>query len=126
MEYFRSSQSARIASWILRERVRSWVRKRFLASCWVSVEPPSSRARRSRRAKGAGDAERIDAEMAVEAPVLDRDEGLRQIGRQVDEPTAGPPVSPRLAMSVPSSARTAMFGGRFGTASWSIGGSWLA
>ena len=40
----------------------------------------------------ARDADRIDAEMVVEAPVLDRDEGLGQIGRQlldVDRAAAG-------------------------------------
>ena len=37
--------------------------------------------------------------------------------------TVRPPVSPRLASSKPSAARIAMFGGRFGTVSWSIGGS---
>ena len=87
MEYLRSSQSARIASWILRESVRSWVRNRFLASCWVSVEPPCDAAAAGDVAHHRPrDADRIDAEMRIEAPVLDRDEGLGQIGRQVDEP----------------------------------------
>jgi hypothetical protein len=40
--------------------------------------------------------------------------------------TVRPPVSPRLASSEPSLARMAMLGGRFGTASWSIGGSCAA
>ena len=58
-----------------------------MASCWVSVEPPSTppppvTSRRSAR----DDAERVDALMCVEAPVLDRDESLGQIGRQVAEP----------------------------------------
>ena len=37
-----------------------------------------------------------------------------------------PPVSPRSAMTLPSAPRIWMSGGRFGTASWSIGGNWLA
>ena len=36
--------------------------------------------------KRARHAERVDAVMFVEPPILDRHEGLRQIGRQVDEP----------------------------------------
>jgi hypothetical protein len=39
----------------------------------------------------AGDAERIDAVMGIKAPVLDSDEGFRQIGRdflQCDRRTA--------------------------------------
>ena len=36
----RSSHSASSASWILRLMVRSGVRNRFLASCWVMVLPP--------------------------------------------------------------------------------------
>ncbi len=90
MEYLRSSQSARTASWILREIVRSWVRNRFLASCWVSVEPPSTPAVAGHVAHDRPRyADRIDAEMRVESPVLDRDEGLGQIGRKVDEPDRG-------------------------------------
>ena len=86
MEYLRSSQSARIASWILRDSVRSWVRNRFLASCWVSVEPPCMPPTPVDVADDrAADADRVDAEMLVEAPVLDRDERLRQIGRQFAE-----------------------------------------
>ena len=58
-----------------------------MASCWVSVEPPSMPLLPAHVAhQGARDAERVDADMVVEAPVLDRDEGLRQIGRQVDQP----------------------------------------
>ena len=90
MEYLRSSHSARIASWILRDSVRSWVRNRFFASCWVSVEPPSMPLAPDHVAhEGARDADRIDAEMLVEPPVLDRHERLGQIGRQVDQPDRG-------------------------------------
>jgi hypothetical protein len=79
----RSSQKARIASWILREAVRSCVRNRFLASCWVSVEPPLGDAARGQVARQrTGDADRIDAEMLVKAAVLDRDERLRQVRRE--------------------------------------------
>ena len=39
--------------------------------------------------------------MRIEAAILDRDEGLRQIGGSSARRTAAPPVSPRLASSVP-------------------------
>ena len=82
----RSSQSASATSCTLRESVRSWVRNRFLASCWVSVEPPCDTPRcRMLATERAGDADRIDAVMRIEAPVLDRDECLRHVARQVLE-----------------------------------------
>jgi hypothetical protein len=72
-----SSQTARRASWILREIVRSWVRNRFLAH-------------------------HVDAPVIVEAPILDRDERLRQVGRQfldVHRRSAGvPPVGEQRAV----------------------------
>src|SRR6266478_7851794 len=49
----RSSQSASTSSCILRQSVRSWVRNRFLASCWVMVEPPCETPRRSTLAAAA-------------------------------------------------------------------------
>ena len=80
----RSSQSASSTSCSLRCRVRSCVRNRFLASCWVSVEPPCETPRcRTLATAARSDADRIDAVMRIEAAVLDGDEGLRQIGRQV-------------------------------------------
>ncbi len=85
-----SSQMARIASWILREIVRSCVRNRFLASCWVSVEPPCMPPRPDDIAQQrAADALRIDAPMRIEAAVLDGDEGLGQIGRQLGDADRG-------------------------------------
>ena len=82
----RSSHSASATSCTLRESVRSWVRNRFLASCWVSVEPPCDTPRRRMLATdGAGDADRVDAVVRIEAPVLDRDERLRHVARQVLE-----------------------------------------
>ena len=90
MEYLRSSQSARMASWALRSMLRSCVRKRFLASCWVSVEPPCWRWPRGEVADhGPGEAERVDAQMRLEPPVLDGDEGLPDIGRQILESDSG-------------------------------------
>ena len=84
MEYLRSSQTARITSCSLRCMVRSWVRNRFLASCCVMVEPPCDTPRCSTLARGrARDAERIDAPVRIEAPVLDRQERLRQERRQL-------------------------------------------
>ena len=84
MLYLCSSQSASPTSCTLRESVRSWVRNRFLASCWVSVEPPCDTPRcRMLATDGAGDADRIDAVVRVEAPVLDCDEGLRHVTRHV-------------------------------------------
>ena len=84
MECLRSSQIASSTSCNLRCRVRSWVRNRFLASCWVSVEPPCETPRCRIVGHGrARDADGIDAVMRIEAAVLDGDEGLRQIGRQI-------------------------------------------
>ena len=55
-----------------------------MASCWVSVEPPCETPRLHHVGdRGAGDADRIDAVMRIEAAVLDGDERLRQIGRQI-------------------------------------------
>ena len=55
-----------------------------MASCWVRVEPPCETPRcrtlaTAARAMPIG----IDAVMRIEAAVLDGDEGLRQIGRQI-------------------------------------------
>ena len=63
-------------------RLRSGVRNRFLASCWVIVLPPCTTwpARRSVD-RGAHQTDRVDAEMAVEAAVLGGDHRLRQKGR---------------------------------------------
>ena len=62
--------------------VRSWVRKRFLASCWLIVEPPCATALMQNVGdECTSDAERIDAVMLVEAPILDGDECLRHIAR---------------------------------------------
>ena len=83
MECLRSSHSASSTSCNLRMNVRSWVRNRFLASCWVSVEPPCDDAAMQDVGHGrARDADGIDAVMRIEAAVLDGDESLRQIGRQ--------------------------------------------
>ncbi len=41
MLYFASSSSAINVSWIFLEIVFSKVRKKFLDSCWVMVDPPS-------------------------------------------------------------------------------------
>ena len=73
-----SSQKAMITSCALRCRLRSDDRKLVLASCWVMVLPPW----RTPPALHVGDhraadAARVDAPMAVEAAVLDRDEGGR-------------------------------------------------
>ena len=84
MENLRSSQSASTSSCSLRAKVRSWVRNRFLASCWVMVEPPCDTPRRHQVGDGGPhEADRVDAEVAVEAVVLDREERLRQIGRHL-------------------------------------------
>ena len=120
----RSSQSASTASCSLRQSVRSCVRNRFLASCWVIVEPPCDTPRRSTLATAARTSPiGIDAEVAVEAAVLDRDEGLRQVGRQFLERdsravhlAAG---RERLAIDA---RRFRSVGGRFGISSDWIGG----
>ena len=84
MECLRSSHSASSTSCSLRMKVRSCVRNRFLASCWVSVEPPCETPRcrtlaTAARAMPIG----IDAVMRIEPAVLDGDEGLRQMRRQI-------------------------------------------
>ena len=50
-----------------------------MASCWVIVEPPCATPRAECWRRSAPDAERIDAVMLVEAPILDGDECLRHI-----------------------------------------------
>ena len=61
-----------------------------MASCWVMVEPPCDTPRRLRLAtRGAHETDRIDAEVAVEAAVLDREERLRQIRRHFLERQRG-------------------------------------
>jgi hypothetical protein len=58
----------------LRPKVRLLVRKMLRASCWVMVEPPwRQRPLGERTLTDAGDADRIDADVAAEALVLDRD-----------------------------------------------------
>ena len=75
--------------------VRSGLRNRFLASCWVMVEPPCDDASGfGVPPTGAHEADGIDAEMVVEAPVLGGDHGLRQIRRQ--------PVEPHIAAPQPA------------------------
>ncbi len=62
----------------------------FLASCCVRVEPPCADAAVHHvGGGGAKDAERIDAHVRIEAPVLDGDEGLRQMRGQVLERDVG-------------------------------------
>lgn len=78
-----SSQTARKASLILRSMVRSLLRNRFLASCWVIDEPPWRTPPAwalVTSARGAGD---VDAEMVVEATVLGRERRLDQHVRKV-------------------------------------------
>ena len=56
------------------------------ASCCVSVLPPSTRPRRADVAHdGAAERDRVDAGMRVEAVVLDGDERVLQVGRDVGE-----------------------------------------
>ena len=70
----RSSASARIASLILRPKLRLLVRKMLRASCWVMVEVALHPvALGDRRGDRAADPDRIDADVAAEAAVLGRD-----------------------------------------------------
>ena len=81
-----SSQTASSTSCTLRSSVRSGDRNRFLASCWVSVEPPCTmRPVMTLVSMARRQAERIDAEMRIEAAVLDGDDRLGNIGRHVFE-----------------------------------------
>ena len=80
----RSSHSASSTSCTLRSSVRSGLRNRFLASCWVSVEPPCEKRPRVRLLKTARvEPDRVDADMRIEAAVLDGDDGHRNIGRHL-------------------------------------------
>ena len=81
---WRSSQRARIASWILRRRVCSGDRNIRRTSCWVMVLPPSRMPPACQLRQAAREnAARIDAAVLVEAPVLDGEDGLRQVIRQI-------------------------------------------
>ena len=69
------------ASLILRPKVRLLVRKMLRASCWVMVEPPCRQWPLSMpHLERAGDADRIDADVAAEALVLDRDHRRAHLG----------------------------------------------
>ena len=71
-----SSQKAMITSCALRLMVRSPDRKLVLASCWVIVLPPCAHAAAAQVGEQRpADAARVDSPVAVEAAVLDRDEG---------------------------------------------------
>jgi hypothetical protein len=62
-----------------------------LASCWVRVEPPCTPPAAGQVVdERAAEADRVDAEMLVEALVLDRDEGLWQIGRHLADGDGAP------------------------------------
>ena len=88
-----SSHRASSTSCTLRRSVRSGPRNRFLASCWVMVEPPwTTRPCQMFTASGAGEPDQVDAEVGVEARILGRDEGVRHVGRQLldgDGPAGG-------------------------------------
>ena len=60
------------------------------ASCCVRVLPPSSRPPRTSRQTRAPEADRIDAEMAVEAVVLDGDDRVPQIRGDLVERDVAP------------------------------------
>ena len=98
-----------------------------MASCWVSVEPPCIAAAARRVAHDrARDADGIDAEMLVEAPILDGDEGFGQIGRQVAEPHGRAAGVAAVGKHAAVDAQDLDVGRPLGHASWSIGGNWLA
>jgi hypothetical protein len=82
--------------------VRSLLRNRFLASCWVIVEPPCTTppacALVTQRAEGAGE---VDAEMLVEAPVLGRQRRLDQMVGNSSSGTESLCLMPRLPISLP-------------------------
>jgi hypothetical protein len=82
--YSRSICTASIASWTLRDIVLSGLRKRLRASCWVMVLPPWPNLRlRALEKNGARDAERVDAEVAVEVLVLSGDDTVDEALRDV-------------------------------------------
>ena len=66
--------------------VRSLLRNRFLASCWVIEEPPwTTPPARALVSDGAERAGEVDAEMLVEAPVLGGEHRLDQVIGQLVE-----------------------------------------
>ena len=79
-----SSQSAISASCALRVNVRSGERKLVFASCWVIVLPPSRpRPRAEVAPERPAHPPGVEAAVLIEAPVLDRDEGLADMRRQL-------------------------------------------
>ena len=72
---------------------------------------------------GAQQTDRIDAEMAVETPVLGRDDRLRQIGRHLLQRQRLPEqIAEAWRCVLPSSARIVTLGRRSATASWLVSG----
>ena len=69
----------------------------------------------------AGDADRIDAVMRIEAAVLDGDERLRQIGRQILQRDIGAGHFAARGQHAAVEAAIWMVGGRFG-----ISSDWIA
>ena len=91
------------------------------ASCCVSVLPPSTPAAAADVADDrAAEADRIDARMVVEAAILDRDDRVLQVGRDLVERDVVPLLvepEPRLAVGavehrVADAARQAVHGDR--------------
>ena len=82
-----SSHSVSSSSCTLRRNVRALVRNRFLATCWVMVEPPcASRPLVTLTQTARASADRIDAGMVPKTAILHRDRGRRQGRRHVVQP----------------------------------------
>ena len=75
-----SMRNASNASFSLRSKVTSLLRRKFLATCWVIVEAPTGRRSFSQPVQvgehGADDAQRVETRMRVEVLVLGGEERL--------------------------------------------------
>ena len=79
-----SSQTARKASLTLRSMVRSLLRNRFFANCWVIDEPPWRTPPACALVTSArASAGEVDAEMVVEAAVFGGERRLDQVVRKI-------------------------------------------
>ncbi|MEJ7665446.1 MAG: hypothetical protein WKG07_40945 [Hymenobacter sp.] len=58
--------------------------RKFLASCWLRVEPPTLIAPQARSRPGARQRRRVNARMVIKSRVLGGNQRLNQPGRHLD------------------------------------------
>ena len=104
--------------------MRSCVRNRFLASCWVSVEPPCDDAAMQHVRGDRAQRCRTDRRRNANRSAGPRSRGTPSAGTAGSSRsgTAAPPISPRVASTRPLRPTIWIEGGRFGTSSDWIGG----